>query len=106
MHEGANTGLVPEGAERALREGIARANQAIESAAPVLRHFISNDDPELVTEEIIARVRGMLRDLAGQLLEATSSGALAASSDDSVALAHRLAGDPALLTHAHALALE
>src|SRR5690349_5100369 len=99
MHEGSKAELTPGDVERALREDLARADLALAAARPVLRHFLANDDPELFGDEIIARVRGMLRDLARQLAEAGG-----ASAED--LLAERLSANAGLLAHAHALALE
>lgn len=108
MHEGPNTELSQEAAEHALREDLARADAALAAAVPVLSHFLANDEPELFSEEVVARVRGMLGHVARQLLETHANGAgpPADTTADDDALIQRLSGDAALLTHAHALALE
>lgn len=102
-----------EGAAREaiLRQELARENRALDSVVPVLRHLLASEGHRLVTDAILARVRGMLSDLAGQLLAAagrdpalrvTGSADLA----ERDALTETLAGDAALLVHCHALAAE
>jgi hypothetical protein len=94
-----------------LRAELARGDTAIGSIGPVLRNLLANDDHSLFSDEIVARVRGMLGDLARQLLavEAEEAGAqdpLAAAERHAPAVAASLIADSALLSHVHALALE
>jgi hypothetical protein len=76
-----------------------------------LRHLLANGDQTLFSDEVIARVRGMIRHLARQLLFAQ------AQADDVVdpalytargqdSLAAMLFDDVGFLAHAHALTLE
>ncbi len=103
-----------EGAAREaiLRQELARENRALDSVVPVLRHLLASEGHRLVTDAILARVRGMLSDLAGQLLAAAAGRdpALRATGSADLterdALAETLAGDAALLVHCHALAAE
>lgn len=97
--------------EAVLAEELARGDVIMESAGPVLRHLLANDDTSLFGDEVVARTRGMIGDLADQLL---AHQALAASTSDEDgfvaerrdALAAMLIENPAILAHVHALALE
>jgi hypothetical protein len=86
-------------AEAVLRDELARETRALGSVVPVLRHLLASEGQRLVNDAILARVRGMLSDLAAQLVAAGHSGG-------QDALAEALAGDPALLAFCHALAAE
>ena len=97
--------------EQLLREELARGDVTIATTRPILRHLLANDDHALFSDEMIARVRGMMLDVAGQLLfaeatvaEARDRAAYVAERRD--ALAQALFEDTAFLAHAHALALE
>ena len=98
--------------EAILREELARESRALGSVVPVLRHLLASDGHRLVSDAILARVRGMLSDLAAQLIAAAAGRdpalRLAADSDPQPrdALAEALAGDARLLAHCHALAAE
>ena len=97
--------------EAKLREELARETRALGSVVPVLRHMLANEGQRLVTDAILARVRGMLADLAAQLLaigEGRDPALRHAESEGqgSDALAEALAGDAPLLAHCHALATE
>lgn len=103
-----------EGAAREaiLRQELARENRALDSVVPVLRHLLASEGHRLVSDAILARVRGMLSDLAAQLLAAAAGrdpGLRVTGTDELTqrdALAEVLAGDGALLAHCHALAAE
>jgi hypothetical protein len=100
-----------ESVERVLREELARGDATIATTRPILRHLLANDDHALFSDEMIARVRGMMLDVAGQLLFAEASAAEARDRAGYVAerrdaLAQALLEDCAFLAHAHALALE
>jgi hypothetical protein len=98
--------------EAILREELARESRALGSVVPVLRHLLASDGQRLVSDAILARVRGMLSDLAAQLIAAAAGRdpalRLPADSDPQPrdALAEALAGDALLLAHCHALAAE
>lgn len=98
--------------EAALRDELARETRALASLVPVLRHMLASDGHRLVSDAVLARVRGMLSDLAAQLLAAAAGRdpavRLPADADRRAhdALADALAGDPLLLAHCHALAAE
>ncbi|WP_395395033.1 hypothetical protein WBP07_06695 [Novosphingobium sp. BL-8A] len=93
--------------EALLRAELARGDVLAESVQPVLRHLLSAQDGALFSDEILARVRGLLGDLARGLLE-THVGQMVAptGSEEHEALVLALMDQRALLTHAHALALE
>jgi hypothetical protein len=85
--------------------------RALSSVVPVLRHLLGSEAQGLVSEAILARVRGMILDLAAQLLAVRAGrdpAARAPDGDPAVLdmLAESLMGDEALLAHCHALASE
>lgn len=98
--------------EAILRDALAREERALGSVVPVLRHLLASEGQTLVSDAILARVRGMLADLAAQLVAVGEGrnaaqpmrGAGDAATRD--ALADALAADPALLSFCHALASE
>lgn len=97
--------------EHLLRDELAHGDVVISTTGPVLRHLLANDDRSLFSDEIVARVRGMVSDLARQMLFELAA---VAGEDDRIAfvedsrpqLAAALMEAPALLAHVHALALE
>ncbi|MFA9201087.1 MAG: hypothetical protein ACEQR8_07865 [Cypionkella sp.] len=89
--------------EARLREALARSDAAHAAIGPILRHLLSDHDEALFTDEIAARVRGMIRHLAQQFAAATARGPDEREID---ALAADLARDEALVRHCHACALE
>ncbi|KPQ22796.1 MAG: hypothetical protein HLUCCX21_05985, partial [Porphyrobacter sp. HL-46] len=62
----AGDGLV----EAILRDQLVREERALGSVVPVLHHLLASEGQTLVSEAVLARVRGMLADLAAQLLAA------------------------------------
>ncbi|TCM22211.1 hypothetical protein EDF56_101894 [Novosphingobium sp. PhB165] len=94
-----------ENVEAVLRAELARGDALAASVQPVLRHLLTAQDGALFSDEILARVRGMLGDLAGALLE-TPGGLPAQGSEEHEALVLALMDQRALLGHVHALALE
>ncbi|MDE8654182.1 hypothetical protein [Novosphingobium album (ex Liu et al. 2023)] len=101
----------PDSVEAVLREELARGDAMAETVLPILRHLIANKDNSVFSDEILARVRGMIGAIAAELLDAR----LAASGDGEgpardpaalQALFDALIDNPALLSHTHALALE
>lgn len=98
--------------EAILRDELARENRALHGVVPVLRHLLVSDSHALVSDAIVARVRGMVIDCAAQLMTAmegrdpaTRSPATAdpATLDD---WAEALMKDEPLLAFCHALANE
>lgn len=99
--------------ERLLKEELARGDRSLRSVAPVLAHMLENAGQTLVSDAIVARVRGMLDDLARQLLAAERAETGGApgrheetSSEAVEALAEELAADQVVLGHAYVLAME
>jgi hypothetical protein len=100
-----------ETVERVLREELVEGDATIAAARPILRHLLANDDSGLFSDETIARVRGMLLNVADQLLFAQAAAAEARDRPAYVAerqdgLAQALFADSGFLAHAHALTVE
>ena len=100
-----------ESVESMLRAELAQGDAMLSTAAPILRHLLVNDDLALFSDEVVARVRGMLLDVARQLLHAQAEaariedrGSFVAEREDG--LVEHLAGDAAFLAHVHALTIE
>ena len=95
-------------AEAILKDELARGDRALRGVAPVISHLLESSGPALVSDGIVARLRGMLADLAKQLLDAASETPHHAAADPvSIdALADALAGEGALIGHLYALAME
>ncbi|PKB25540.1 hypothetical protein B0I00_0742 [Novosphingobium kunmingense] len=101
----------PPSAEDLLRDELAVGDAQLGTYAPILRHLLASDEHSVFSDEIIARVRGMMADLARQVVED-----MAASTEDDMLRSHdpvaigalvaRFAGHEGLLKHCHALALE
>lgn len=94
-----------------LRDTLASSDAQLAAAVPVLQHLLSARDQSLFSDRIVARVRGMLIDLAWQLLriqaEATGEKAREAfAAQHGEALAERLFASKPLVAHCHALAIE
>lgn len=87
-----------EAVEATLREELARGDALSGAVQPILRHLVAAEDMSIFSDEILARLRAMLRNLAQELV-----GADGAEVDY---LARVLLDEPAVLSHAHALALE
>lgn len=91
--------------EGVLRNELARGDKALSGVAPVLAHLIAGSGFSLVSEAVVARLRGMLADIARQVLGAIAG--LAAPADDEVdTFADYLATDSAILSHLYATAME
>ena len=111
MNDYAQTQPVDRKVEAALVSELARGDLALAKIAPVLGHLLGNDDHALFSDEVVARVRGMLGHLARQLLlaeavEAGSDDAQALVARHAASLAMRLSEEGRILAHCHALALE
>ncbi|MFM5916900.1 MAG: hypothetical protein ACKOOL_05130 [Novosphingobium sp.] len=101
----------PGNVENVLREELAHGDALIATIAPILRHLLANDEHSVFSDEIIARVRGMITDIARQLLveyEVAAEGAdpRDVPPDRIAAMVEGLVGHSAFLAHIHALALE
>lgn len=94
-----------------LRDALARGDAVIGKIAPILGHLLSTQDHSLYSDEIVARVRGMLHDLAFQILRNQAEATGHAGREEFAArhageLAEHFQSSVALLRHCHALALE
>ncbi len=56
-----------------MRQELALGDQALAGVAPVLGHLLTSAGHVLVNEDLLARIRGMLNDLAEQLLRAETA---------------------------------
>lgn len=97
--------------EEILSDALIRGDATLASNAAILRHLLHNDDQSMFTDEIVARVRGMLHDIARQLLRAQAEAdekgdAFPFSEAGLERLTGILGSNGALLGHVHALALE
>lgn len=111
MNENAAQALTQVPVETVMRDELAHGDALLGTIAPILRHLLANDDHSLFSDEIIARVRGMMDDLARQLLDALAvAGGLDGDgqypAEQREALIEAFVAHPGLLAHAHALALE
>ena len=93
--------------EAVLREDLAHGDIVLGTMGPILGHLLAQHDHSLFSDEVVARVRGMVSHLAQQLSDATS----AEPDEQLVAPAHSglvsaLSANIHLLVHCHALAIE
>ena len=100
-----------ENVELAMRDELARGDALIGTIAPILRHLLANDEHSVFSDEIIARVRGMMADIARQLLtEMAIAGGEPEQRDHAAervgVMVGSLVGHGGFLAHVHALALE
>lgn len=95
-----------ESVEAALRDDLARGDSVLRSATPIMRHLLSGARHAIFADEIVARVRGGLGDIAHQLLDSVAGEPAAHDPAALDAMASALAGSPGLLSHIHGLALE
>jgi hypothetical protein len=97
--------------EIALRERLARDEAMAGTIAPILRHLLANEDNSVFSDEIVARVRGMVGDVVRQLLDRSAAIAVDAEPREHQpeavgALTEAVIASPVFLCHVHALALE
>lgn len=97
--------------EDVLAAELATGDAQIGSFGPILRHLLANDERSVFSDEIVARIRGMIGDVARQLLDevATAAGQAderAHALEDIEALSSSFVANPAFLAHCHALAIE
>ena len=99
------------GVEDLFGDELALADRALANVAPILRHLLGNDDHALFSDRIVAQVRAQIEDLASQLaisLETAMGHAdpRERAGETAPLLAAAFIGNPLILGHAHALALE
>ncbi len=100
MSDAPATPRATETVESRLRGALQQGDAVLGTVAPVLRHLLASDDSGLFGDAILARVRGMIGDVARQLLGHNGPG------DALAALTAAITANPAFLTHVHALVLE
>lgn len=111
MNEGALIEQAADTVEESLRDALANGDAVLATARPVLLHLVNNDRDTLFNDEIIARVRGILHDIARQWLFALAETAQLQNRErfvqDRVEIcAGGLSENAELLAHAHVLTLE
>ena len=97
--------------EAILRDELAHGDVVLGTIGPILGHLLANHDHSLFSDEIVARVRGMLSSVSRQLLvvqgeeqdEGDPHGFANRYSDE---LGAMIAENANYLTHCHALAIE
>ncbi|MEO1730846.1 MAG: hypothetical protein AAFR64_08915 [Pseudomonadota bacterium] len=87
--------------ETVLRDELARANRAANGVVPVLGHLLASSGHSLVSDVVVARVRGMLTHIARQFVARLPN-----TGTDADALTERLSVDPVMLSFVHAAAME
>ena len=97
--------------EDSLRAELAQGDVILATARPILRHLLANDDHALFSDEVIAKIRGMMLHIARQLLfevaeKAGEEDRTAFTSQHEEGLAQNFLEDTAFLAHAHALTIE
>ena len=106
---------VGDSADVLLRRDLAQGNRVSTSVTPVLRHLLAHDDHALFGDDVLARLRGMLADVARQLAcgladdpasVAYKPAAIAPDEAKRAAILAILPHVSKLLAHVHALALE
>lgn len=97
--------------EDMLRGELAQGDVILSTARPILRHLLANDDHALFSDEVIAKIRGMMVHLARQMLFELAAelrkedrGTFVEEREEALAVA--LLEDTAFLGHAHALTIE
>jgi hypothetical protein len=109
---GAATQTMPgHSIEEVLGAELATGDAQIGSFGPILRHLLANDERSVFSDEIVARIRGMIADVAHQLLDETAAAAGQAgdarhSAEAIEALSGSFVANPSFLAHCHALAIE
>jgi len=111
MIDATSPSLDPASPEQELSAALSRADVVADTVVPILRHVLSNEDNSLFGDEIVARIRGMIRHLSVQLLDrlASASNGTAPSqheADLAAQLSDHLLESDGLVCHVHALALE
>lgn len=95
-------------AEALLRADLARGDAMADSVLPILQYLLAAEDSALFSDEILARVRGMVADLARQIVEQLYLGEADAGqfAEDLEDLSRTFMADALLLSHIHSMALE
>ena len=97
--------------ETVMRDELAQNAVTAASIVPIMRHLLTSDGSSIFSDDVVARVRGMLADVTRQLLDAQLAGGAEGERADHpeelcAELGEALVGNAAFLFHLHALALE
>lgn len=110
MTEGFAQASDASAAELSLRQDLARGDLVMDSIGPVLRHLLASEELSIFADDVVAAVRGMVMDIARQLLVAVSQvqghADLRPDPSQVEALSDRLIEQGEILAHVHAIALE
>lgn len=100
----------PMPVEAILREDLAHGDIVLGTIGPILGHLLAQHDNSMFSDEIVARVRGMVGNVARQVLHVpgiTENGdAVVPDAASESQLAAELSGNIHFLVHCHSLALE
>lgn len=88
-----------------VRSDLAQADAKLRAVPGLVRQLLANDESLLVSEQVMANVRGMIADLAHQLIGAFL-GEAAQRPSDLAAVRGALATQTRLVAHVHAMAVE
>lgn len=103
---------IPEGPEieAIMRQELAQGDRALASVAPVLNHLLASPGHTLVSDDVVARMRGMLGDLSRQLLNVQNrvmgGKGFSDLAEKEEELTRQLAKSTTVLSHCYALAME
>jgi hypothetical protein len=111
MIEAQNMAYSASEGRETVQAALKRCDSSLSKSSSILGYLLSTREQSLFSDEIVARVRGMLTNIASQILrvqaEATGKkGADQFALDNSEALTLHLAEEPVLLSHCHSIALE
>lgn len=107
MSQATTIGRSADSVEQTLRVELARCQAATAAAAPVLRHLLANEDPVVFSDAVVASVRGMIANIADELLEAFQSNSeINHGAKQREQLVEALADNAPVLAHVHAVGLE
>jgi len=92
--------------EAVLRDALARGDRALSGVTPVLSHLLASTGHSLVSDAIVAGLRGMLSDLSAQLFEVSFDRSEPKNDVVLDRFADELSQDSAVLSHCYAQAME
>ncbi|MCK0128300.1 hypothetical protein [Erythrobacter sp. F6033] len=93
--------------EMILADELALADRALRGVPPVLTHMLASSRQTLVSDAIVARLRGILTSLSAQLIAAMNETAKPIDNGQAIdQLTDLLAGDSVVLSYCYALAME
>lgn len=92
--------------EAKLADALHAGDRDLAKIGPVLGHLLCNTDNELFSDEVLARVRGLVAGFARELSFAEAHASAGPGQARIDKIEQELGSHPALLAHCHALALE